>query len=107
MEFKNGVRGTNCTAAGHCSRHHYWTSGQYQGDVCCWPVWVNGEELWQACPNLSNPTEYKPAFPLTPVQKAMPPQGHHYAGPGRYGKQQRPMWNGDNGFRSREDPDEG
>lgn len=50
------THGTNCTAAGQCSRSHCWHDGQYRGELCAWPVSKDIDAPWQACPNLSNPT---------------------------------------------------
>jgi hypothetical protein len=81
------IHGTSCSAAGHCSTHHYWTAGNhpYTGDLCSYSVWVNGVEELRPCPNLNNPSVYKvPGMSLTSRPQTPMPQGHHYTGPGRY-----------------------
>lgn len=74
------IHGTNCLAAGHCSRSHCWHDGQYRGELCAWVT----SDHWQPCPNLANPKEVEiPGTTGSAVAPAMP-QGHHYTGPGQY-----------------------
>ena len=53
------IHGTYCTGAGDCSRRHCWHDGQYRGELCAWPVSKDIDALWQACPNLENPTVHE------------------------------------------------